>query len=121
MSYISFKYAIIIFVHGQVDYIIGQDHLFKRSILLIKAWCYYESRILGAHHRLISTYALETLVLYIFQVFHSSLDGPLAVSVPGLIVRSLLYTISGIQLTLSLLSNFRFYTNFWITSANLTG
>ncbi|KAL1804591.1 hypothetical protein ACET3Z_027659 [Daucus carota] len=63
----------------QVDRVIGKDHLFKRSILLIKAWCYYESRILGAHHGLISTYALETLVLYVFQLFHSTLDGPLAV------------------------------------------
>ena len=64
----------------QVDRFIGKDHLFKRSIILIKAWCYYESRILGAHHGLISTYALETLVLYIFHLFHSTLDGPLAVS-----------------------------------------
>ncbi|KAK1357093.1 hypothetical protein POM88_050349 [Heracleum sosnowskyi] len=32
-----------------VDYIIGKDHLFKQSILVIKAWCYYESRILGAN------------------------------------------------------------------------
>ncbi|XP_007033558.2 PREDICTED: uncharacterized protein LOC18602238 [Theobroma cacao] len=63
----------------KVDRCIGKDHLFKRSIILIKAWCYYESRILGAHHGLISTYALETLVLYIFHLFHSSLDGPLAV------------------------------------------
>lgn len=93
MNYISFKYAIIIFVRGQVDYVIGKDHLFKRSILLIKAWCYYESRILGSHHRLISTYALETLVLYIIQVFHSSLDGPLAVRAPGFIVGSLRYYI----------------------------
>ncbi|KAL3517962.1 hypothetical protein ACH5RR_020551 [Cinchona calisaya] len=63
----------------QVDRLVGRDHLFKRSIILIKAWCYYESRTLGAHHGLISTYALETLVLYIFHLFHSSLDGPLAV------------------------------------------
>lgn len=63
----------------QVDRLIGKDHLFKRSIILIKAWCYYESRILGAHHGLISTYALETLILYIFHVFHSSLNGPLEV------------------------------------------
>jgi hypothetical protein len=48
--------------------------------MLIKDWCYYESRILGAPHGLISTYALETLVLYIFHIFHKSLDGPLAVS-----------------------------------------
>lgn len=63
----------------KVDREVGKDHLFKRSIILIKAWCYYESRILGAHHGLISTYALETLVLYIFHLFHSSLDAPLAV------------------------------------------
>ncbi|XWS13061.1 hypothetical protein CRYUN_Cryun36dG0005100 [Craigia yunnanensis] len=63
----------------KVDRHIGKDHLFKRSIILVKAWCYYESRILGAHHGLISTYALETLVLYIFHLFHSSLDGPLVV------------------------------------------
>ncbi|CAI9763842.1 unnamed protein product [Fraxinus pennsylvanica] len=63
----------------EVDNLINQDHLFKRSIILIKAWCYYESRILGAHHGLISTYALETLVLYIFHVFNGSFHGPLEV------------------------------------------
>ncbi|GJN33426.1 hypothetical protein PR202_gb22024 [Eleusine coracana subsp. coracana] len=60
-----------------IDRQLGKDHLFKRSIMLIKAWCYHESRILGAHHGLISTYALETLVLYIFNLFHKSLHGPL--------------------------------------------
>ncbi|GFP80531.1 poly(A) RNA polymerase cid12 [Phtheirospermum japonicum] len=62
----------------QVDRLVGRDHLFKRSIILIKTWCYYESRILGAHHGLISTYALEILVLYVFHHFHSSLSGPLS-------------------------------------------
>ncbi|OEL21751.1 hypothetical protein BAE44_0017230 [Dichanthelium oligosanthes] len=60
-----------------VDRQVGKNHLFKRTIMLIKAWCYHESRILGAHHGLISTYALETLVLYIFNMFHKSLHGPL--------------------------------------------
>ncbi|XP_020211105.1 uncharacterized protein LOC109795948 isoform X2 [Cajanus cajan] len=63
----------------EVDNLINQNHIFKRSIILIKAWCYYESRILGAHHGLISTYALETLVLYIFHVFNNSFAGPLEV------------------------------------------
>ncbi|WOK96711.1 hypothetical protein Cni_G05418 [Canna indica] len=63
----------------KVDQTIGKNNLFKRSIILIKAWCYYESRILGAHHGLISTYALEILVLYVFHLFHNYLDGPLAV------------------------------------------
>ncbi|XP_039001256.1 uncharacterized protein LOC120127414 isoform X3 [Hibiscus syriacus] len=63
----------------EVDRLINQNHLLKRSIILIKAWCYYESRILGAHHGLISTYALETLVLYIFHVFNKPFSGPLEV------------------------------------------
>ncbi|XP_078181032.1 uncharacterized protein LOC144574828 [Carex rostrata] len=63
----------------EVDVLIGKDHLFKRSIMLIKSWCYYESRILGAHHGLISTYALETLIIYIFHLYHKTLDSPLVV------------------------------------------
>ncbi|KAL3693060.1 hypothetical protein R1sor_006711 [Riccia sorocarpa] len=63
----------------EVDLLIGQNHFFKRSIILVKAWCYYESALLGAHHGLLSTYALETLVLYIFHVFHNSIRGPLEV------------------------------------------
>ncbi|KAH6558281.1 hypothetical protein KP509_1Z071100 [Ceratopteris richardii] len=63
----------------EVDRLIQKDHLFKRSIILVKAWCFYESRVLGAHHALLSTYALEILVLYIFNVFHSTLRGPLEV------------------------------------------
>ena len=45
----------------------------------VKAWCYYESRLLGAHHGLISTYALETMVLYIFNLYHTQLHSPLRV------------------------------------------
>ncbi|XP_022880926.1 uncharacterized protein LOC111398228 [Olea europaea var. sylvestris] len=60
----------------QVDCLVGKNHLFKRSIILVKAWCYYGSHILGSQHRLLSTYALETLVLCIF---HSSLNRPLEV------------------------------------------
>ncbi|CAL9065110.1 uncharacterized protein LOC103973606 isoform X1 [Musa acuminata AAA Group] len=63
----------------EVDDLINQNHLLKRSLILIKSWCYYESRILGAHHGLISTYALETLVLYMFHVYNSSFAGPLEV------------------------------------------
>ena len=46
----------------EVDTFIGRGGIFKRSIILIKAWGFYEGRLLGAHHALISTYALETLV-----------------------------------------------------------
>ena len=45
----------------------------------MKAWCYYESRLLGAHHSLLSTYALETMVLYIFNMYVEELSSPLKV------------------------------------------
>lgn len=105
----------------QVDHIVGKDHLFKRSIILIKAWCYYESRILGAHHGLISTYALETLVLYIFHLFHSSLDGPLAVSFLGLMLCICRILFAFYDLMLETFCILRFCTNFWIILASLTG
>ncbi|PNT74570.1 uncharacterized protein LOC100830879 [Brachypodium distachyon] len=59
-----------------VDTEVGKDHLFKRSIILIKAWCYNEARIQGSDQWLLSTYALEILILYIFNMFHNSLHGP---------------------------------------------
>ncbi|KAK7821940.1 hypothetical protein CFP56_037240 [Quercus suber] len=69
----------------QVDQIIGRDHLFKRSIILIKAWCYYEARILGAHHGLFSAYALETLVFtFDWDSYCVSVSGPLTISLPGI-------------------------------------
>ncbi|XP_020580139.1 uncharacterized protein LOC110024487 isoform X2 [Phalaenopsis equestris] len=63
----------------EVDLLISRNHLFKKSIILIKAWCYYESRIIGAYFGLISTYALEILVLYIFHVFNGAFAGPFEV------------------------------------------
>lgn len=65
--------------------LIHQQWHFHSLDLQVKAWCYYESRLLGAHHGLISTYALETMVLYIFNVFHKELKtacqaSPFAVS-----------------------------------------
>ncbi|GAB4814831.1 hypothetical protein N2152v2_001877 [Parachlorella kessleri] len=62
-----------------IDRKIGRSHLFKRSIVLVKAWCYYESRLLGAHHGLISSYALETMVLYVFNLHHKELNSPMEV------------------------------------------
>lgn len=111
----------------QVDHLINQNHLFKRSIILIKAWCYYESRILGAHHGLISTYALETLVLYIFHVFNNSFAGPLEVLVIYVLLLFLflnLYLISSLYFKLpseDFLVCYRFFIDFWNSLATSTG
>ncbi|KAI5405653.1 hypothetical protein KIW84_052424 [Lathyrus oleraceus] len=53
--------------------------MFKRSVILIKAWCYYESRLLGSNSGLFSTYGLEILVLYIFNLYNNDFAGPLQV------------------------------------------
>jgi DNA polymerase sigma len=63
------------------DRTLGRGHIFKRSIVLVKAWCYYESRLLGAHHSLISSYALEAMVLYVFNLHGAALNTPLQVLV----------------------------------------
>lgn len=54
----------------------------SEASLQVKAWCYYESRLLGAHHSLLSTYALETMVLYIFNMYCKELSSPLKVVLP---------------------------------------
>jgi hypothetical protein len=41
--------------------------LFKRALILIKAWCFYESGILGSNIGLLATYALEVLIVYLFN------------------------------------------------------
>jgi hypothetical protein len=43
----------------------------------VKAWSYYEARILGAHHSLMSSYALEVMVLYILLHYHDRARTPL--------------------------------------------
>lgn len=63
----------------EVNLLVGRDNLVKDSIILVKAWCFYESRIMGAQHALLSTYALETMVLYIINYFHENAKTPLEV------------------------------------------
>ena len=63
----------------ELDRRIGREHFLKNSIILVKAWCYYEGRLLGAHHGLISTYALEVLVLMFINLHHDQVSTPLQV------------------------------------------
>jgi hypothetical protein len=53
-------------------------NLFKRTLIFIKAWCYYEGCILGSNISLMANYALEVLVIYVFNnfshLFNTELD-----------------------------------------------
>lgn len=53
---------------------IVDSSLFKRSLLLIKSWCYYEGCILGANICLLASYALEILVIYLFNNHRSTFE-----------------------------------------------
>lgn len=64
----EFRLKEVQYIQAKVGHLMDQNHLFKCSIILIKARCYCQSRILGAHHVLVSTHALKTLVLYIFNL-----------------------------------------------------
>ena len=54
------------FLHS-VDAHIGRDHLFKKTLLLLKAWCAHEAHILGSDNGYLGTYALSVMLLAVFN------------------------------------------------------
>eukprot|EP01038_Epipyxis_sp_PR26KG_P004838 gene4838-6782_t len=68
----------------EVDRVIGCNHLFKRSLLLIKAWCMHDSfshcqsktPILGAKAGMLSSYAMSIMVLHTFSTTNGPLHHP---------------------------------------------
>jgi hypothetical protein len=43
--------------------------IFKRTLFLVKCWSYYEGNILGSNVGLMASYALEVLIIYMFNKF----------------------------------------------------
>jgi hypothetical protein len=54
-------------------------HLFKRSVLLIKAWCNYESRGYSGPpvSGILSEYAILTMILHTFNLYHETISFPI--------------------------------------------
>ncbi|TNJ27811.1 Topoisomerase I-related protein [Giardia muris] len=48
-----------------MDEAIGRAHLFKRSLLLVQAWCTYEAHVLGSHAQMLNSYCLRAMVCFI--------------------------------------------------------
>lgn len=120
--FLIFQRSLTNYLFFQISALISHDHLFKRSIILIKAWCYYESRILGSNHGLISTYALEILVLYIFNLYNNRFSGPLEVTnlfFFGIYVNVAYEEEKEIYVTFA--AHLRYSIDFWTSSVNLTG
>mmetsp|Transcript_14628 Transcript_14628/g.22062 ORF Transcript_14628/g.22062 Transcript_14628/m.22062 type:complete len:1104 (-) Transcript_14628:253-3564(-) len=89
----------------EADRIIGNNHLYKRSVLLIKAWCLHESvrycgtSILGSKEGMLSSYAVSILALYLFNVYYPSDDrkGQSPLSHPLHVLRAFLQIFSRFQ------------------------
>ncbi|CAK4066277.1 unnamed protein product [Aphanomyces euteiches] len=71
---------------NEMDVRVGQNHLFKRTLILIKAWAMYDScrfipgqrsNILGAVSGALSTFALNTMVMCIFNLYGRRIVHPL--------------------------------------------
>ncbi len=64
----------------EADNLIQRDHLFKRSLLLLKAWAWCETprlvgrRVLGAQRGGLTSYGLSVMVLHLFAVRSSAED-----------------------------------------------
>ena len=45
-------------------------NIFRRTLLLIKGWCFYEGNLMGSNIGLMASYTLEILVIYIFNLHY---------------------------------------------------
>ncbi|TMW64001.1 hypothetical protein Poli38472_014706 [Pythium oligandrum] len=78
----------------EMDVRVGQDHLLKKSLILIKSWCSHESsaytppgataggvqtmqNIIGASHGALSTSAVNTIVMALFNQHGNAIKHPL--------------------------------------------
>lgn len=88
---ISSNQICALYAQGLVDLIdsfVKQSHLFKRSILLIKAWCKFESvryssgaqgqgGIAGARGGRLSTWTIIVMIIWIFNKYGATIINPL--------------------------------------------
>jgi len=47
--------------------------IFRRTLILIKAWCLFEGNLMGSNIGLMATYALEIIVIYIFNLHYDNI------------------------------------------------
>ena len=47
--------------------------IFRRTLILIKAWCSFEGNLMGSNIGLMATYALEILVIYVFNLHYDNI------------------------------------------------
>lgn len=45
-------------------------NIFRRTLLLVKGWCYFEGNLMGSNIGLMASYTLEILVIYVFNNYY---------------------------------------------------
>ena len=61
------KIVFMSYIEKHINTRINNSFLFQRTLLLIKSWAYYEGNIIGSNIGLMAGYALEILVIYLFN------------------------------------------------------
>jgi hypothetical protein len=49
-------------------------NIFRRTLLLIKGWCFYEGKLMGSNIGLMASYTLEILVIYLFNLHYDEIN-----------------------------------------------
>ena len=47
--------------------------IFRRTLILIKSWCSFEGNLMGSNIGLMASYALEIIVIYIFNIYYNNI------------------------------------------------
>jgi len=61
----------------ELDRLVGKDHLFKRTIILTKAWACYEAEVLGQSDSFLNSYCIHIMVFFVFNAFYREIETPL--------------------------------------------
>jgi len=54
----------------RVNQLMGKGGIFKRAIILTKAWCLYDSHVLGSQHGNLCSYSIEVMIMYILNNYY---------------------------------------------------
>ena len=56
------------------SYIDNKIQIFRRTLILIKGWCSFEGNLMGSNIGLMASYALEILVIYVFNLHYNNIN-----------------------------------------------
>ena len=61
-------------IYKESSYSENKLNLYRRTLLLIKAWCFYEEKLMGSNMGLMASYTLEILVIYMFNFYYDEIN-----------------------------------------------